>query len=112
CQAGLRREAMKSRQAARDGRARSRGLDQARIEAPIWPKPKTVSASAKPGKMEGHHWPVTMFWKPEAIIEPHSGVGARTPAPRKDRPAVRRTAVPVLTDIWARMGDAALGAMW
>ncbi len=26
---------------------------------------------------------------PEAIIEPHSGVGGRMPAPIKDRPAVR-----------------------
>ena len=29
-----------------------------------------------PGNTEGHHWPVTMFWKPMAIMLPHSGVGA------------------------------------
>ena len=39
-----------------------------------------------PGNTEGHHWPVTTFWKPMAIMLPHSGVGATTPAPTKLRP--------------------------
>ena len=51
--------------------------------APTRAKPKTVMARAKPGKTEGHHWPVVTFWKPIAIMLPHSGAGARTPAPTK-----------------------------
>ena len=76
------------------------------------PRPNTVRASASPGKTDGHHWPVTTFWKPMAIIEPHSGVGARTPAPMKERLAASSTATPVLMLICAKSGAAALGMMW
>ena len=29
---------------------------------PTSAKPKTVTANARPGKIEGHQWPVMMFW--------------------------------------------------
>src|SRR5919204_290666 len=55
--------------------------------SPSRAKPKTVVESARPGNTDGHHWPVTMFAAPMAIMDPHSGVGTRTPAPTNDKPA-------------------------
>ena len=65
-----------------------------------------------PGKTDGHHWPVMMFWKPMAIMLPHSGVGATTPAPTKLKAAVSRIDQPMLTESWARIGAIELGMMW
>ncbi len=72
----------------------------------------TVTASAMPGNTDGHHWPVMMFWKPMAIMLPHSGVGATTPAPTKLSPAVSSTDQPILTDSWLRTGAMELGMIW
>ena len=66
-------------------------------------------ASARPGKTDGHHSPVTTFWKPLAIMLPHSGVGERTRAPTKLSPAVSRIDQPTLTESWASAGAMALG---
>ena len=65
-----------------------------------------------PGNTDGHHWPVTMFWKPMAIMLPHSGVGATTPAPTKLRPAVSSTDQPILMESCATRGARALGMTW
>ena len=53
-----------------------------------------------------------MFWKPMAIMLPHSGVGASTPAPMKLRAAVSRIDQPTLTESWASTGAMALGMTW
>ena len=53
-----------------------------------------------------------MFWKPMAIMLPHSGVGARTPAPMKLSAAVSRIDQPMLTESCARTGAMALGMTW
>ncbi len=67
--------ATKVRHARREGLARSRGLEKAMMDAPMRPSPKTVSDSASPGKIDGHHWPVTTFgsrWR-SSIPIPASG---------------------------------------
>ena len=67
-------------------------------------KPNTVSAMARPGNTEGHHWPRMISEEPLLIIDPHSGAGGRTPAPRKDKPAVARMHQPIVTLICAMIG--------
>ena len=88
------------------------GSARTSIDAPTSEKPKTVMASMAPGNIEGHHWPVTTFWKPMAIMLPHSGVGARTPAPMKESAAVRRMPQPTLTESCASTGPMAFGMTW
>ena len=59
---------------------------------------------ARPGNTEGHHSPRMSCEAPVEIIRPHSGVGGRTPAPTKLRPAVRMMAKPIVTEVCTSEG--------
>ena len=73
----------RSRAQLRDGSAAACRIGQHLDAGADQREAEDGEASARPGKIDGHHWPVTTFWKPMAIMLPHSGVGARTPAPTK-----------------------------
>src|ERR1700738_4257316 len=64
--------------------------------SPSSANPRTVIPSATPGKKAIAHCPLIMFVAPWLIIRPHSGVGTRTPAPIKLKPAVSSIAQPTL----------------
>src|SRR5579885_2115896 len=44
-------------------------------------KTKDAQRGAEPGEDPVHHCPVIIYCEPVAMIEPHSGVGGRMPAP-------------------------------
>ena len=74
------------------------------MKFPQTANPKTVKDVAIPGKILGHQSPNTNWLAPVAIMDPHSGVGGRTPAPTKLRPAVRRIANPIVIENWTSDG--------
>ena len=90
---------------------RCRGSVKNSIARPSSEKLSTVTTMARPGKVATHHWPVIISGAPIEIIEPHSGVGTRTPAPTKLSPAVSRMAIPTLTETCVNAGGMAIGKM-
>ncbi len=80
--------------------------------SPISAKLSTATTMARPGNKATHHTPRIICCAPVETISPHSGVGMRTPAPTKDRPAVSNMARPTLIEICTMAGVSALGRMW
>src|SRR5690606_36178413 len=85
------------------------GSSMSRSASPSRLKVKTVTIRASPGNVAIHHSPEAMKRAPSATRMPHSGVGGRTPRPRKDSPAALSTAQPRLTEAWMTRGEAILG---
>src|SRR6056297_2781210 len=92
------------------GHMRACGFRRSRRASPSRLKVTTAIISASPGNRKTHHCPDAMKRAPSATRMPHSGVGGRTPRPRKDRPAAFRTAQPRFTEACTTRGEAMLGS--
>jgi hypothetical protein len=66
---------------------------------------------ARPGIVATHHWS-SRYWRPVAIIAPHSASGGRAPSPRKPSPAAVMM-IPAMSSVTRTISDGRqIGMTW